>query len=88
MPRIVSLSMEALTSHSCRVIATSKFTGKTHCIELPLAIADFAARLRAWDNREMMVQDAFPMLSPSQREFLMTGTTPLEWNEAFPEDDE
>jgi hypothetical protein len=36
----------------------------------------------------LKVQDAFPFLSPNEREFLMTGMLPEEWEEAFPEDEE
>lgn len=34
------------------------------------------------------IQHAMPNLSPAEREFLLTGATPEEWNAAFPEDDE
>jgi hypothetical protein len=29
------------------------------------------------------IQEAFPFLNPEEREFLMTGITPSEWNEIF-----
>jgi hypothetical protein len=31
-----------------------------------------------------MVQVAFPNMNAEDREFLMTGITPAEWNEMFP----
>jgi len=31
-----------------------------------------------------MVQDAFPKMNAEDREFLMTGITPAEWNAMFP----
>lgn len=34
------------------------------------------------------VQTAFPQLSDPQREFLLTGITPGEWDEMFPEEDD
>jgi hypothetical protein len=39
----------------------------------------------AYDNwrrfkRPPLIQDAFPHLSPDDREFLLTGITPEEWN--------
>lgn len=34
-----------------------------------------------------MIQDALAHLSPDEREFLMTGITPQEWDEAFSEVD-
>ena len=30
-----------------------------------------------------MIQDAFPMLSPEEREFIKTGITPEEWDAMF-----
>lgn len=35
-----------------------------------------------------LVQDAFPNLTSSEREFFMTGITDEEWEEAFREDEE
>lgn len=34
------------------------------------------------------IQNAFPMLSADEREFLLTGITSEEWNELFPDEDE
>ena len=42
---------------------------------------------QAYDNGEL-IQYALPHLSDGDREFLMTGITDEEWDEAFPEDDE
>ena len=33
-----------------------------------------------------LIQDAFPNLTASQREFIMTGVTDEEWDELFKED--
>lgn len=33
-----------------------------------------------------LIQDAFPFLSPDEREFLLTGITSSEWDELFGED--
>ncbi len=41
-----------------------------------------------WQMGGEMIQDAFKELSPEQREFLMTGITPHEWNEIFSEEEE
>jgi hypothetical protein len=35
-----------------------------------------------------VVQNAFPKLNASEREFLLTGMTDEEWDETFPEDNE
>ena len=37
-------------------------------------------QIHAWQGG-MLVQDAMPQLSADEREFLMTGMTPAEWNE-------
>jgi hypothetical protein len=37
--------------------------------------------------RGKLVQDEFPNMSAEDREFLMTGITPTEWNEMFPKED-
>lgn len=36
-----------------------------------------------WTVPGLLIQDAFPNLNADQREFLMTGITPAEWNETF-----
>lgn len=42
------------------------------------------AQVRAWQAGEL-IQRAMPNLSADDREFIMTGTTPEEWDAAFPE---
>lgn len=46
---------------------------------------DQLARYFRWQNGELMIQDAFPELSASQREILQTGIGPEEWNTTFGE---
>ena len=36
-------------------------------------------------ERGAMIQDAFPFLNPDEREFILTGTTPEEWDAMFKE---
>jgi hypothetical protein len=36
-----------------------------------------------WKEERMCIQDVFPMLDKEMREFLMTGTTPAEWEEMY-----
>ena len=38
-----------------------------------------------WSMRGMHIQDAFPFLTPDEREFLLTGMTSEEWAELFGE---
>jgi len=35
-----------------------------------------------WQNGEL-IQNAFPMLSADEREFILTGITPDQWNSMF-----
>ena len=34
-------------------------------------------------NQGAMIQDAFPFLTPDEREFMMTGLTPEQWDKMF-----
>lgn len=65
------------------VTRKSMMSGITRTRDLPIT----EAQLEAWKNGAL-VQNAFPNLSPSDREFLMTGTTDEEWNAAFAETEE
>lgn len=76
-----------------KVTRTSKFTGQSNTMELPLTQEELDAGLaRSWSanpgvgNEHM--QDIFPQLDAGQREFLMTGVTPQEWDEMFPHEEE
>jgi hypothetical protein len=61
-----------------RVVRTSMFTGKLHIKELPITEAEIAR----WKNGEL-IQNVWPRLSPSDREFIKTGVTAEEWDEVF-----
>jgi hypothetical protein len=62
-----------------KVIQTSLLTGNINSMDLPIT----AERLFAWRNGKELIQDAFPDLTTEQREFLLTGSTPAEWNDIF-----
>lgn len=58
-----------------------------HChkvIELPIKEEE----LLAWNPNEQFVQEAFPELTPGQREMLLSGLCEECWNEIFSEEDE
>jgi hypothetical protein len=61
-----------------KIVRTSPFSGKTHTWDLPVTEEE----LRLWENGKP-AQYAFPHLSANQREFIMTGITPDEWEETF-----
>lgn len=54
---------------------TSILTGITRTVDLPVTKAE----LERWSNGEL-IQYVFPHLSDDDREFLMTGITPEEWD--------
>ena len=61
-----------------KITRKSMFTGKTHTREIDVT----AAELNAWAAGEL-IQNAMPNVDPGDREFIMTGVTPEEWEEAF-----
>lgn len=62
---------------------TSIFTGREADMEFPDGIE---ARIAYWQKSGTNIQDVFPDLSPEQREFLLSGSTPQEWDELFQEE--
>jgi hypothetical protein len=61
-----------------QITRTSRLTGKTSVMDLNIT----QAQLDAWVDGEL-VQNAMPQLSAEEREFLMTGITPAEWDSVF-----
>ena len=60
------------------VTRISKLTGVTHTRDLPIS----AMQLAAWEDGGL-AQDVFPDLPIHDREFLITGATPEEWQSFF-----
>lgn len=65
------------------ITRTSALSGIIRTIDMPVNEED----MKRYENGAL-VQDAFPYLSPGQREFIMTGATPEEWNEVFEDEDD
>lgn len=61
-----------------RVMKRSMFSGKIHEMDLPITLD----QLDRWNSGEL-IQNVFTNLSDDEREFLMTGITPEEWDEVF-----
>lgn len=57
---------------------TSMLSKKEHVQDIPVT----EAQLAAWE-KGMLIQNAMPNLTAGQREFIMTGITAEEWDEAF-----
>jgi hypothetical protein len=60
----------------------SSLTDEAHEMELDIT----PEQLYAYENFGVLLQDAFPNLTPAQREFIKTGITPEEWYDFFGED--
>ena len=56
----------------------SMFSGQAHTMDLPVT----RAQLDRWQGGEL-IQDVFPFLSRAEREFIVTGVTPDEWDKEF-----
>lgn len=59
-----------------KIVKVSEITGKRHMMEI--AVTD--RQLAKW-AAGMNIQDAMPNLTADEREFIMTGITPDEWDE-------
>ena len=64
------------------VSRVSPFTGKETTMQISMEPLDYAD----WRNGKL-IQEALPYITPDEREFLMTGILPDEWDTLFAEDD-
>jgi hypothetical protein len=56
----------------------SPFSGKVHVMDLPIT----QIQIDRYQEGEL-IQNAFPNLTAGQREFILTGITPEEWEATF-----
>jgi len=61
-----------------KITKTSIWSKKTRTMDLDIT----EAQIEKWENGEL-IQNAFPNLNGDEREFLLTGMTPEEWDAAF-----
>ena len=59
-----------------QITKTSILTGKTSTMSLPIT----QKQLDLYNNTRMKIQEVFPNLDNSQREFIKTGITQEEWD--------
>lgn len=83
MANITPLTLREISTNSTEVTAKSTFTGKTHTMVLPVSVERILAWQTGADRR--VIQQCFPELDADQREFLMSGAGPGEWDETFKE---
>jgi hypothetical protein len=55
-------------------------------IERTLDLNITEEQLKAYKDGEL-IQNAFPNLTPDEREFFLTGISPEEWEELYPEEE-
>lgn len=63
------------------------FTGPCVVTKKPYSVAVPAEGLYKY-HQGAYIQDAFPGLSPDDREFLMSGTSPAGWHQLYGKDEE
>jgi len=66
------------------IFKKSPITGNTVSREIDVDRHD----LERFEAGGILIQDAFPNLSADDREFILTGITPEEWDEHFSDEDE
>lgn len=64
------------------ITRTSPVSGKTTTMEIDVT----QSQLDSWESGEL-IQNAMSNLSPDEREFILTGITPEEWDSIFGEED-
>ena len=65
-----------------RVTRASILSGKLHTVIIHIDFNIFCDALKAWEDGAY-IQDAFPMLSDNEREFMLSGITAVEWDKEF-----
>lgn len=64
---------------------TSMLSGKVNTMEIKnLSASDY----KEWRTSGELIQNALPHLTSDEREFLLSGSTPEEWDAVFGETDE
>jgi hypothetical protein len=69
------------------IVRTSQYSGNINTMMIDMT-EDMIARYVRWSNGEGVIQNLLPELSDNEREFILTGITPEEWEQMFPEDEE
>lgn len=67
-----------------RIKNKSILTSKTNEMNIDITVG----QLTEWQNGEGLIQNIMPNISAAEREFIMNGITPEEWDAKFGEDEE
>lgn len=68
------------------VEVVSRFTGRLNVMKLNVSddqIEEFVTGQQPDGSRRRNIQEIFPQLTATEREFLQTGSTPEEWDAVF-----
>jgi hypothetical protein len=68
-----------------RIFAKSMLTGKENTLDVSMSFDKFQSAFMVW-QRGMLIQHAFPTLSRSEREFILSGLTDEEYKKLFKEE--
>ena len=78
--QILPLPLQKKTKkNTLKVTRKPTLTGKTNTLELNIT----QEQLALYEAGGIFLQNAFPQLSPPEREFIKSGITPQEWKEFF-----
>lgn len=66
-----------------KITKINPITGKENTLDIPVT----EEQLMAWENGGL-IQNVMPNLNADQREFLISGMTPGQFEELFPEEDD
>ena len=62
-----------------KITRTSRLSAETNVMDIDIT----EEQLALWESGMALIQDAMPNISADEREFIMTGITPEEWDSAF-----
>ena len=63
------------------ITRTSPVTGRTQSLDIDVTIE----QIKAWEQGSL-IQDVMPQLTADEREFIISGCTPEDFNILFPEE--
>lgn len=72
----------------CNLTARSPLSGEFNTITINMAVWEIDTLLIKWRATRALVQNVFPNLNNEEREFIMTGISPADWDNFIVRDDE
>lgn len=78
---MISFTYQAVGENAVKITST-----ENKVMHFGMNFFDFESSLRSYQQGAFM-QDAFPALSPDEREFLISGLLPHEFDELYKEED-